>query len=391
MTCFLHVTFQCGIPECSETGQMHKLTTEEIFLVKVRKNVQVEVLCDTHYVGSVKKFSFFQLSCSDPYEVHTKKSMYRLSEVTMDMYKHDSKLVPGRKICQHCKDKVRQQMEKAVTEQMEVQGGGEGEEQGGGEGGEGGGGLLGGDFESSFQNDGGEGNSQQSQYSTTSYHPWSQEFNEEQGMGKVNRALGVLELSPFKKSEVESNSRLEKKLDCVRESIRKHLNVGPSAPVNSDSAGFCESLCTRFRTAPDRNERYKILTSCPENWSAYKISKTFACSYTMAKDAINLRQLFGPGCYPGLKQGHKIPAEVTQKVLDFYRAQDISRELPGQRDCLTVRTGGVREVRQKRLLLLGLREAYAQFKEDHPTCVIGFSTFATLRPKEVVLPGAYIL
>ena len=366
---------------------MHKLTTEEIFLVKVRKNVQVEVLCDKHYVGYVKKFSFFELSCSDPYEVHKKKSTCRLSEITMDMYKHDSTLVPGRKICQHCKDKIRQQMEEAVTEQIEEQGGCEGEEQGGVEGG---GGLLGGELESSFQNDGGEGNSQQSQYSTTSYHPWSQEFNHEQGVGKVNRALGVLELSPFKKSQVESNLRLEKKLDCVRESIRQHLNVGPSAPVNSDGAGFCESLCTRFRTAPDRNERYKILTSCPENWTAYKISKTFSCSYTMAKDAINLRQLFGPGCYPGLKQGHKIPAEVTQKVVDFYRAQDISRELPGQRDCLTVRTGGVREVRQKRLLLLGLREAYAQFKEDHPTCSIGFSTFATLRPKEVVLPGAYI-
>ena len=111
---------------------MHKLTTEEIFLVKVRKNVQVEVLCDKHYVGYVKKFSFFELSCSDPYEVHKKKSTCRLSEITMDMYKHDSTLVPGRKICQHCKDKIRQQMEEAVTEQIEEQGGCEG-----------GGGLLG--------------------------------------------------------------------------------------------------------------------------------------------------------------------------------------------------------------------------------------------------------
>ena len=79
---------------------------------------------------------------------------------------------------------------------------------------------------------------------------------------------------------------------------------------------------------------------------------------------------------------------MTEKVIQFYKAQDISRELPGQRDCLSVRVGGVREVRQKRLLLLGLREAYASFKEDNPDCSIGFSTFATLRPKEVVLPGA---
>ena len=362
---------------------MQRLTAEETLLVKIRKNVEVKLLCRTHYDAFLTKFGFFaEKFCSDPYKLHKKRATNSLSEITMEMFVQDNAFIPGRKICRNCKDKIRQKMEDTLTEQ-----GGGGEDLGGGGEDLGGGGEdLGGGGEDLS---GGE-ESQQSQTSSTSHHPWSQEFNEEQGLNKVNMALGLLDISPLKKSQITNNSRLDMKLKSVSESIRKHLNVGPSAPDKTDTDGFSESLCTRFQTAPDRNEKYKILTSCPANWTAWRIAKTFSCSYTMAKDALNLRKIFGPGCSPGLKQGNKIPADVILKVQDFYKAQDISRELPGQRDCLSVKVGNVREMRQKRLLLLGLREAYAQFKEDYPLCSIGFSTFASLRPKEVVLPGAYI-
>ena len=111
---------------------------------------------------------------------------------------------------------------------------------------------------------------------------------------------------------------------------------GGGISVETDGEGFTESLNMRYRSALDRNEKYKILTSVPAQWSAWKISKTFSCSYTMARDSVNLRRVFGPGGYPGLKKGHKIPTEVSQKVIEFYKAQDISRELPGQCDCLSV-------------------------------------------------------
>ena len=56
-------------------------------------------------------------------------------------------------------------------------------------------------------------------------------------------------------------------------------------------------------------------------------------------------------------------------------------------DNVTVRTGNIREVKQKRLLLSNLREAFVHFKEVSPDVVIGFSSFASLRPRQVVLPG----
>ena len=378
--------------QCSETGHKIRLTAEEIWLVEIRQQVKVEALCVKHYETHVSKFAFFEKYCSDPYKVHTKQSKYQLSEISIDMHRHDHDLVPGRKICMHCRARV----SKNMKTQLESAGG-EGAFQGEGGGDEGAfQGEAGGD-EGAFQGEGGDGEAsqveagggfQESQHSTTSDHTWSQEFNMESGLTKVNEALGILQLSPLKKIHVGNISRVESKLKSVTERMRGHLNMGPSHSGEGDSEGFIESLSTRYRSAPDRNEKYKILTSVPAHWNAYRISKTFSCSYTIARDAVNLRRVFGPGCYPGLKSGHKIPAEVVLKVVEFYKAQDISRELPGQRDCLSVRVGGVREVRQKRLLLLGLREAYAQFQEDHPTCSIGFSTFASLRPREVVLPGA---
>ena len=365
---------------------MKHLSAEEIWLVEIREQLKVEILCDKHYGAYVSKFAFFEKYCSDPYKVHKKRSVYRLSEISIDMYKHDHNLVPGRKICGNC----RMRMDNELRRRSEAEdGGGEGAfQQGEGE------------VEGAFQEEGEDGRGgeasqveagggfQESQQSTNSEHPWSQEFATEAGLAKFNEILGNLEISPLKKVQIDNVSRVESKLRNVNERLRSHLNMGPSPSVETDSEGFIESLSTRYRSAPDRNEKYKILTSVPAQWSAWKISKTFSCSYTMARDSVNLRRVFGPGCYPGLKKGHTIPPEVSQKVIEFYKAQDISRELPGQRDCLSVRVGDVREMRQKRLLLLGLREAYAQFKEDHPTYSIGFSTFASLRPREVVLPGA---
>lgn len=361
-------------------------------LVEIRNNIKAQVLCAGHYDKLLRKFSFFQVSCSDPYKIHKKGVKGRLSEITMEMWKHDAKFIPGRKICKHCQRKISNEMLEIGSELARCpdgQGGGEGgrggeEGEGRGVGGEGGHGTEGEDDDLEFWE---QGNSQGSHLTTASEHPWSQEYRQADGLSKVNMAFQALELSPLKKCDIGSSSRLEAKLKGVNDIIREHLNI-PSAAPNDDSDGFLEALCTRFRSASDRNEKYRCLTSVPSKWSAWKVAKTFSCSYTLAKDAISLRQVFGPGCSPGMKKGHRIPSDVTQKVEDFYKAQDISRELPGQRDCLSVKVGSVREIRQKRLLLLSLREAFAQFKEDFPTCSIGFSTFASLRPREVVLPGS---
>ena len=368
---------------CGATKELHELSEEESWLLEVRENMKVELLCDAHYQRSVSRYEFYDKYCSDPFNVHKKRSALRLSLISIEMYNHDHSLVPGKKLCMHCNARVQKEMEERLLEQKEAGGVG-GVGQGGGEG-SGEEEEREGDEEEEGGQMGGEGENYPN--SQVSDHPWSQEFKEQSGFDKVNDALRILEVSPLKKKLLENKTGMAVKLNRVQHSIRQHLNLEPNHSTTEDDAGFIEALCTRYRTAADRNEKYKILTSVPSQWSAWRISKTFACSYTIAREALKLRQLFGPGSCPGLKEGHRIPSDVKQKVTEFYTAQDISRELPGRKDCVTVRTGGLREVKQKRLLLLSLREAYAAFREEQPECSLGFSTFASLRPREVVLPG----
>ena len=80
-----------------------------------------------------------------------------------------------------------------------------------------------------------------------------------------------------------------------------------------------------------------------------------------------------------------LPNATVQLVQDFYSSDEASRAMPGKKDYVSV---GRKVHRQKQLILCNLKEAYEQFKAQHPGVKLGFSTFATLRPIECVLAGA---
>ena len=75
--------------------------------------------------------------------------------------------------------------------------------------------------------------------------------------------------------------------------------------------------------------------------------------------------------------------------MDFYHKDDISRMCPGKKDFLSVVNleTGKKEQIQKRLVLMNLKETYALYKKDLSNSKVGFSTFASLRPKFCVLAG----
>ena len=71
----------------------------------------------------------------------------------------------------------------------------------------------------------------------------------------------------------------------------------------------------------------------------------------------------------------------------LYSRHDISREAPGMKDMVIIRTAGFKEMKQKRHLLYKLREVYAvyaMFWEEHGNNV-GFSTFCNLCLVNVLL------
>lgn len=79
------------------------------------------------------------------------------------------------------------------------------------------------------------------------------------------------------------------------------------------------------------------------------------------------------------------PTELESEIKKFYHNDLVSRQLPGMKDYVSVRTGdGKKEKLQKRILLYTVFEAYQLFKTENPDKKIGKSKFASLRPQNVV-------
>ena len=75
---------------------------------------------------------------------------------------------------------------------------------------------------------------------------------------------------------------------------------------------------------------------------------------------------------------------MVEAIEAFYSRHDISREAPGMKDTVIVRTADIKEIKRKLYLMYKLREVYAMFCEEHGT-IVGFSTFCNLRPVNVLV------
>ena len=75
-----------------------------------------------------------------------------------------------------------------------------------------------------------------------------------------------------------------------------------------------------------------------------------------------------------------------------YFAHLFSRQCPGKKDFVTVQTDQVKVQKQKRMLLVNLKELYLEFKKKHENAKVGLSKFCSLRPRWCVTvdsPGAH--
>lgn len=66
----------------------------------------------------------------------------------------------------------------------------------------------------------------------------------------------------------------------------------------------------------------------------------------------------------------------------------MSSPMPGKKDFISIRNDdGIKVHTQKRLVLCNLKELYKIFNSRYPERKIGFSSFASLRPKYCILAG----
>ena len=329
---------------------------------EARLGAPVTHACPEDFKKYFSNFAFYHgKKCSNPFGDHKAPVKARLTTITLEMYKNNRCLIPGKKVCRLCFQKYGDNL----PQQQELQP--HPEEQENEE-------WMGMDI---GDEEGGDEDSQQS-----SHHDWSQD----NALDNVNSAFGLFQESPVKRHKIGNQAYVDNKISTLGRKIRDALHLG-SPEEEKDAKGFTDALRERFDRG-DRDEKYRSLTSCPESWNAGKLMSIFNCSYTMASNALKLRASHGAGCCPGKKHGRMLPPEIKQQVQEFYLDQGVSRHLPGKKDVVMVRCpDGQKEERRKHLLLSNLNEAYCLFKRQNPDVSVGFSTFAALRPEEVVLPG----
>ena len=83
--------------------------------------------------------------------------------------------------------------------------------------------------------------------------------------------------------------------------------------------------------------------------------------------------------------------EAVNKIKKIYFDDEFSRQLPGKKDSVSIGRNNHCAKRlllcKKRLLLCNLKELYATYRCTYPEDKIGFSKFASLRPKWCTLGG----
>ena len=149
-----------------------------------------------------------------------------------------------------------------------------------------------------------------------------------------------------------------------------------------------QELKVAFESSTDYMRRLSTLTLSP--YTHEKTASFSGTSLYMARKAHQLKE--GSGVLPDPhkpSKGRRISEDDMEKVKQFFESDDVSRMMPGKKDYVTVRDRDAGKVKvQKRLVLGGLREVYELYKQGKDNPKIGFSRFASLRPKNCVLAGS---
>ena len=149
-----------------------------------------------------------------------------------------------------------------------------------------------------------------------------------------------------------------------------------------------DELKAEFLKTNDYQRRLQILSLSP--FSKSETMRFFETTDHMVTQSRKAKKEHGIlPVVPSFSKGKVISDSVKTKILNFYESDDVSRVCAGKKDVITMRDGDGNKVqKQKRLILGNLRELYSSFKSYEGSPHVGFSTFASLRPRHCVLAGS---
>lgn len=147
-------------------------------------------------------------------------------------------------------------------------------------------------------------------------------------------------------------------------------------------------LTDAYQSTDSYDRKVKILGLSP--YPVRKTMELFNASKYLVEKSFKLAKQHGIlSELKKVSKGKVISKEIKEYVKNFYESDDVSRICPGKKDYISMWTEetGKKEHIQKRLVLMNLKEAYSLYKDNPNLPSIGFSTFASLRPKNCILAG----
>lgn len=126
-------------------------------------------------------------------------------------------------------------------------------------------------------------------------------------MPAINKAIGLLNVSPINKKQVNNQNYLQNKIQKVNKTLIQSLKVLKESDEEINSKNFLEmieQLKIKFNDSNTmRSEKIQILTLLPETWSLSRICHTMGCTKHMASKAKSLREENGILSTPYKKLG----------------------------------------------------------------------------------------
>ena len=187
----------------------------------------------------------------------------------------------------------------------------------------------------------------------------------------------------------------KRKIERNISNLRSTTGIVSNEPRLASSKNECDN-CARLVTSiteklvlSNRERKFKLLTLVPNDWPVQKTCEFFWVSEYAVRQARNLRAEKGILASPQNYSRDGLSSETKQFITKLYEKDEVSRLLSGKKDCISVKlTDGSKTGVQKRLLLSDVSEICIHFKDENANVSVGFSTFATLRPKCCVTVSA---
>lgn len=188
------------------------------------------------------------------------------------------------------------------------------------------------------------------------------------------RATHKVQLKIKKVSNAEEKRKAAERQRIHREKKKyrqENLDVEPDFHIYKTKQSFFKAVNRVRRQLPKDNERKKVVLR--------ELLKEFDPSthQIIARIAANYRRS------NVLREKQN---SLCKKIESFYSSDEISYQTPGVSDVMVVKNAnGKRATLQKRYVCMTLKEAYQEYRKDHPKCVLGISSFFELRPKHILL------